>query len=88
MITNSLLQDCLSQIPESAKVEFNLKFAIAERIDSILKKKGMSQKDLALKMGKRESEVSRWLTGRHNLTTKTIARISYILGESIIIIPN
>lgn len=87
MIRNQLLHDCLSRIPESVRNEFNLSFAIAERIDSLLKKKGMSQKDLALKMGKRESEVSRWLTGRHNLTTRTIARISEVLGEEILIIP-
>ena len=87
MITNSLLRDCLSEVPEETRTEFNLSFAISERIDYLLKKKGMSQKDLALKMGKRESEVSRWLTGRHNLTTKTIARISTVLEENIISIP-
>ena len=74
-------------MPELARAEFNLSFAIAERIDYLLKKKRMSQKDLAKKMGKQESEISRWLTGRHNLTTKTIARISTVLGENVISIP-
>ena len=44
----------------------------------------MTQKELAAKMGKRESEISKWLTGRHNFTTKTLASISLALGEPII----
>ena len=87
MISNSLLRECLSNVPELTRAEFNLTFTIAERIDYLLKKRGISQKELAMKMGKRESEVSRWLTGRHNLTIKTIARISAVLGEPVISIP-
>ena len=42
--------------------------------------------DCDIKMGKRESEISKWLTGRHNFTTNTISGISMALGEPIIII--
>ena len=47
----------------------------------------MTQKELALIMGKRESEISRWLTGRHNFTTNMLADISLALNEPIVIIP-
>ena len=86
MKTNPLFRDCLSKVTDKARAEFNLSFEIAERIDSILKRKGMTQKELATKMGKRESEISKWLTGRHNFTTNTISRISSVLGEPIILI--
>lgn len=86
MKTNPLFRECLSKVSEKTRAEFNLSFEIADRIDAILKRKGMTQKDLANKMGKRESEISKWLTGRHNFTTNTIAGISYALGESIILI--
>ena len=33
---------------------------------------------------KRDSEISKWLTGRHNFTTQTIARIETALGSKLI----
>lgn len=47
----------------------------------------MTQKEFAKKMNKTEVEVSRWLSGTHNFTLKTIAKITAVLGESIVIIP-
>ena len=84
MIKNALFRECLAAIPEERMAEFELSFAIATRIDEVLKRKGMTQKELAQRLGKRESEVSKWLTGRHNFTTNTIARISLALGEPVI----
>ena len=86
MKTNPLFRECLSKVSDKTRAEFNLSFEIATRIDDILKRKGMTQKELAAKMGKRESEISKWLTGRHNFTTNTIAGISNALGEPIILI--
>jgi len=83
-IHNDLFRDCLASIPEERRIEFNLSFAIAEKIDNILKRKGMSQREFAAKMGKRESEISKWLTGRHNFTISTIAKISYVLETQIV----
>lgn len=84
MIKNELFRECLAAVPEERKAEFNLSFAIADRIDEVLKQKGMTQRELAQRLGKRESEISKWLTGRHNFTTNTIARISLVLDAPII----
>ncbi len=86
-VTNPLFRECLDQISEKNRAEFNLSFEIADCIDAILKEKGLTQKELAKRMGKRESEVSRWLTGRHNFTTNTLADISLALGEPVVIVP-
>lgn len=86
-VTNPLFRECLSQVSDKTRAEINLSFEIADRIDTVLKHKGMSQKDLASKMGKRESEISKWLTGRHNFTTNTLADISLALNEQIINVP-
>ena len=69
--------------PEMKK-QMELSVSIANRIYEILEEKGMSQKDLAYALGKTETEVSRWLSGTHNLTTATIAKISVALGQDII----
>ena len=87
-VTNPLFRECLSQVSDKTRAEINLSFEIADRIDAVLKHKGMSQKDLASIMGKRESEISRWLTGRHNFTTNTLADISLALNEAIVVVPN
>ena len=57
------------------------------RTNRIMDEKGMTQKELAQKLGKTETEVSRWLSGTHNLTLSTICKISAALGEEIVIVP-
>ena len=84
MIQNPLLRECLAAIPEEQKAEFELSFGIAERIIEILKKNNLTQKDLARKLHKRESEISKWLTGRHNFTIQTIAKVETALGCKLI----
>ena len=84
MIQNPLFRQCLASIPAEQKAEFELSFSIAERISDILKSRNLTQKELARRLGKRESEISKWLTGRHNFTTQTIARIETALGCKII----
>lgn len=60
---------------------------VADRIQEVLEQKGMSQKDLAIAMHKSESEISKWLSGTHNLELKTIVRIEEALGEDILAVP-
>ena len=74
------------QMSPEMKKRMELSVSIANRIYDILERKGMSQKDLARMLGKTETEVSRWLSGMHNLTIGTIAKISIALGEEIIVI--
>lgn len=88
MITNPLYRECLAQVDDEIRAEFDLSFEIANRIDALLKKKGMTSKDLATLMGKRVSVVDSWLTGRHTFTTKTLAMIEGVLGEPVISVPS
>ena len=57
---------------------------IVLRINQLLQDKGYTQKDLADKMNKKPSEISKWLKGNHNLTLKTLAKLEAELGEPII----
>jgi transcriptional regulator with XRE-family HTH domain len=63
-------------------VEKNL--AIANKIHELLEKKGLKAVDLARMLDKKASEISKWLTGTHTFTTKTITKIEVALGEDII----
>ena len=84
MVQNELFRQCLSTIPEEQKAEFELSFGIAERIREVLKTKNITQKDFANQLHKRESEISKWMTGRHNFTMQTIAKIETALGCKLI----
>ena len=88
MKTNKIMDEIRSSISPEMKLQMELSVAIANRIYEILEAKGMSQKDFAHLMGKTETEVSRWLSGTHNLTMATICKISAALGEDVIRVAN
>ena len=84
MKTNKLMNEIRSTISPEMKKQMEMSVAIANRIYGILDAKGMSQKDFARRLGKTETEVSRWLSGTHNLTLATICKISAALGEDVV----
>lgn len=69
--------------PEIQK-QVDLQVMIANRIYDLLKQKGMTQKDLAKRLGKTETEVSRWLCGTHNITIATLAKVACVLDDDLI----
>lgn len=84
MKTNRIMDEIRSTISPEMKMQMDLSVDIANRIYDILEAKGMSQKEFAKLIGKTETEVSRWLSGTHNLTMATICKISAALNEEII----
>ncbi len=56
---------------------------IVARVHDILKAQGLTQRELALRMGKNPSELTRWLKGEHNLTLKSLIKLETELGEEI-----
>ena len=59
-------------------------FGIAIKIRSRMEAMGITQKQLADKMGCSQQYVSLLLKGNENLTLETIARIEYALGISLL----
>ena len=83
-----LFHQIVDETPIELKTQLRFSDAIAEKLDRMLQKRGMTQRDLARKTGKTEAEVSRWLSGTHNFTLKTLALISVALNEDVINIVN
>lgn len=71
-------------VPKEVMTEVQLSAEIIARIDTILKEKHMTQRDLARIMGKSDAVVSRWTTGFPNLTLRSIAELSCALGEPLV----
>lgn len=84
MKKNPLFEECLQGVSPEVREEVRLNIDIANRIYDLLKAKKMTQREFAALMGKRESEISRWLTGSHGFTTTTLAKIAAVLGEPIV----
>ena len=53
--TAQLFDECLANVSNDVKMELDMSFALADKIDMILRKKKISQKQLAKKMGKTEA---------------------------------
>ena len=83
-IYDDILREELAKTPLLTRETYFLTDAIAERIDAIMKEKGISKKQLAELTHRRPSDVTRWLGGGHNFTCKTIAMIQQALGEKIV----
>jgi len=81
----NLINDWLEKYadPEIDKfVEKNL--SITEKVRLALEEKKWTFQDLANAMDKSPSEVSKWLTGLHNLTLKSIIKLEMALGIDLI----
>ena len=84
MKRSSIIEARRTTVSPEIKRRVGMSFMIADRIHTILEVKGMRQKDLADMLGKRESEVSKWMRGTHNFTIDTIASIETALGMPIL----
>lgn len=79
-------EEILARTPDSVKQEVSKNVAIAVRIIHVLRSQGKTRRDLARLLGKSESEITRWLSGFHNLELKTIYKIEKALGVDIIMV--
>lgn len=82
--TAQIFNECVAATPADVRQRVEWSFEIADKIDGILKRRGMTQKELARQVGRSEAEVCRWVGGTHNFTLATLARISDALGEPLI----
>lgn len=83
---NISLQELFDEIPRKKREETRLSFAISNRLDSLMKERGLNRKQLAEALGKRPNEITRWLSGEHNFTISTLAMLSTFFGQPIVTI--
>jgi len=82
--TWELVQQLIAAIPPEQKKQYDYSNGISDRLDAIMKERGISQRELARMTGKRPSEVTRWLSGQHNFTLATIAMLSVALNHDFL----
>lgn len=84
MKRSSIIEARRAKVSPEVRRRVDLSFLIVDRIHTILEEKGLKQKDLAGMLGKKESEISKWMRGTHNFTIDTITSIESALGTPIL----
>lgn len=74
----------IGSVPDHIRREVALCGEISEKIDALMKERGLSRKQFADAIGKRPSEITKWLSGQHNFTISTLATISSFFDCPII----
>lgn len=81
---NQVLRSALREVPEDVKIFVRRQVDMARRIREVMEAQSLTQKSLAKRLGKQESEISKWLSGEHNLTFRSLTKLEAALGESIL----
>lgn len=63
--------ELLVAVPKDVKAELDLSFAISNRMYELMTERGLTKKQFADELGKRPSEITKWLSGQHNFTIRT-----------------
>ncbi|HNR06948.1 MAG TPA: helix-turn-helix transcriptional regulator [Saprospiraceae bacterium] len=77
----------LKSIPKDVEIFVDWYADLVVRINQLLHEKNISKKELAEKLDKNPSEISKWLSGEHNFTLRSLAKLSAELGEPLLEVP-
>lgn len=83
LFKGNVLKNLFEEMKEIEKVQIETKFNLANALESLLKNKGISKSEFAAKMGKSPSEISKWMSGKHNFTIDTLMEIAHALKVDI-----
>ena len=84
MKRNALFHKQVEMVSPAVRQEMEWSRAIIDSIADILKSKGMTQRELAEKIGCNETQITRWTRGFPNFTIASLAKLSEALGEPLI----
>ena len=78
-------EDLRASVSRAQRIRHFLALDLAEHITQILRERRKSRRWLAQRLGKTDSEVSKWLNGTHNLTLDSIAKLSDALEVDLLV---
>ena len=84
---SKIAERILANTPKEIEIFARMYGDLVVRINSLLKEKGLTQKELAEQLNKKPSEISKWLKGEHNFTLRSLAKLEAEFGEPILYVP-
>ena len=83
-INLSFLEELRNETSPQMSQQISKRMKLAAQIDDILMSKGLTNQEFAFMMGKKPSEITRWLSGTHNFTTETLWEIERVLNIQLL----
>ncbi len=80
---SSKLQELLDEVTPLEMEQTKVKMQLAARIEDFMRAKGWNKSQLAEKVGKNPSEITKWFSGTHNFTTDVLTEIAFALGVEL-----
>jgi len=77
----------LKSTPRDIEIFVDWYADLVVRINQLLRENDITKKELADRMDKKPSEISKWLNGEHNFTLRSLAKLSAELGEPLMEVP-
>jgi transcriptional regulator with XRE-family HTH domain len=77
----------LKSTPKDVEIFVDWYADLVVRINQLLRENNINKKELAERMDKKPSEISKWLNGEHNFTLRSLAKLSAELGENLFEVP-
>jgi len=74
----------VASIPKDVHAEVDMEMALSDRIYNLMISRGLTKAEFARAIGKRPCEITKWLSGQHNFTIKTISMLSAFFGEPLV----
>jgi plasmid maintenance system antidote protein VapI len=74
----------LLEITPEQQAQADCKMRIASIIDDAMRSKGLGKRQFAYEIGRKQPEITKWLSGTHNLTIDTIVDIEKVLNIEIL----
>jgi transcriptional regulator with XRE-family HTH domain len=78
-INLGFLEELRNETSPQMSQQITKRMKLAAQIDDVLMSRGLTNQEFAYMMGKKPSEITRWLSGTHNFTTETLWEIERVL---------
>jgi ribosome-binding protein aMBF1 (putative translation factor) len=82
--TSPAIYELMDETDEKEYKRTEKRMMMAARIDEAKRAKGWKNKDLAKALGKKPSEISKYLSGTHNFTIDTLSDLEEVLGIQLL----
>jgi transcriptional regulator with XRE-family HTH domain len=84
---SQIVDRLLKNTPKDVEIFVDWYADLVVRINQLLRENNLSKKELAERLDKKPSEISKWLNGEHNFTLRSLAKLSAELGEPLLEVP-
>jgi ribosome-binding protein aMBF1 (putative translation factor) len=82
--TSPAIDKLMEETDEKEYKKIEKRMMLAARIDEAKRAKGWKNKDLAKALGKKPSEISKYLSGTHNFTVDSLSDLEEVLGIQLL----